>query len=46
MRSPQDAIFDDAVERIVFPAKVEKGIEHADAGQLASGEGVKSRLLE
>ena len=33
---PDDATFDDAIERIVFLAKVEKGIEQANAGQLVS----------
>jgi predicted transcriptional regulator len=43
---PDDATFDDAVERIVFLAKVETGVEQADTGQLVSHEDVKKRLLK
>ena len=43
---PDDATFDDAIERIVFLAKIERGIEQADAGQLTSHQDAKDRLLK
>ena len=30
---PADATIEDAMERFLFPAKVERGIQQADAGQ-------------
>ena len=43
---PDDATFEDAIERIVFLAKIDKGMEQADAGQVVSHEDAKSRLLK
>ena len=43
---PDDATFDDAIERIVFLAKIHKGIEQADAGQLVPHDDAKKRLLK
>lgn len=41
---PADATFDDAIERIVFLARIEEGLEQLDAGQgIPHGE-VKRRL--
>jgi predicted transcriptional regulator len=45
MRSlPADATFDDAIERLVFLAKIEEGLAQLDAGQGISHEDLKRRL--
>ena len=41
---PPDATYDDAIERIVFLAKVEEGLAQHDAGQGIPHEQVKRRL--
>ena len=41
---PPDATFDDAIERLVFLAKVEAGIAELDAGEGIPHEEVKRRL--
>ncbi|MCX7001048.1 MAG: hypothetical protein NT106_12265 [Candidatus Sumerlaeota bacterium] len=41
---PDDASIEDAMERILFLAKIEKGILQADAGQTISHEHVKERM--
>lgn len=43
-RLPDDATFDDAIERIVFLAKIEQGLEQADAGQTVPHEEARKRL--
>ncbi len=43
-RLPEDATFDDAIERIVFLAKIEQGLEQADAGQTVPHEDARKRL--
>ncbi len=43
-RLPDDATFDDAIERIVFLAKIEQGLEQADAGQTVPHQEARKRL--
>jgi len=41
---PDDAVIEDAMERLLIIAKIERGIEQADAGQTIPHEEVKKRL--
>jgi predicted transcriptional regulator len=41
---PEDATLDDAIERLVFLAKIEAGLEELDAGRGIPDEEVKRRL--
>jgi predicted transcriptional regulator len=41
---PDDATIEDAVERLFFLAKIEKGIREADAGLTVSHDEAKKRL--
>jgi predicted transcriptional regulator len=41
---PPDATVDDAIERLVFMAKVEEGLAQLDAGQGVPHEEVKRRF--
>ncbi len=41
---PQDATFEDAIERMIFLAKVEAGLAELDQGKRISHEEVKRRL--
>lgn len=41
---PADASFEDAIERIVFPAKVEQGLSQLDEGQAIPHAEVRRRL--
>lgn len=41
---PDNAPIEDAMERLLFLAKVERGIEQADAGETISHKEVKQRL--
>ena len=41
---PDDASIEDAMERILFLAKIEKGILQADSGQTITHEHVKERM--
>ena len=41
---PEDASFEDAMERLLFLAKVEKGIQQADDGQTIHHEKVKQKM--
>ena len=41
---PADATVDDAIERLIFVAKIEAGLGELDAGQGISHEEVKRRL--
>jgi predicted transcriptional regulator len=41
---PADATFDDAIERLVFLAKIDEGLAQLDAGQSISHEDVKQRF--
>jgi len=42
---PDDATVEDAMERLYFLAKVEKGLQQAEAGKTVSHEEAKRRLL-
>lgn len=42
---PDDATVEDAMERLYFLAKVEKGLQQAEAGQTVSHEEAKQRIL-
>ena len=41
---PENATFEDAIERLVFMAKVEEGLAQLDAGQGVPHEEVKRRF--
>ena len=41
---PDNASFEDAMERLLFLAKVERGIQQADAGQTIPHEKVKQKM--
>jgi predicted transcriptional regulator len=41
---PEDASFDDAIERLVFLAKIEAGLAELDGGEGIPHEEVKQRL--
>ena len=41
---PDDASIEEAMERLLFLAKVEKGLEQADAGETLSHEELKERM--
>ncbi len=41
---PPDATFDDAIERLVFMAKVEAGLAELDAGKGVSHDEARRRL--
>ena len=42
---PSDATVEDAIERLCFLVKVQKGLQQAAAGQTVSHEEAKKRLL-
>lgn len=42
---PDDATIDDAIERLYFLAKIERGLEQSDAGELIAHEDIKKRFL-
>lgn len=41
---PADATIEDAIERLVFLAKVERGLAQAEAGQLISHDEIVQRF--
>ncbi|MBI5881975.1 MAG: hypothetical protein HZB91_02590 [Elusimicrobia bacterium] len=41
---PANATYEDAMERLLFLAKVEKGLDQADAGQTVSHEIVRQKM--
>lgn len=41
---PENASVEDAIERLVFLAKIERGLADANAGRIVSHEEVKRRL--
>jgi predicted transcriptional regulator len=41
---PDDAGIEDAMERLLFLAKIERGLEQADSNQTIAHEEVKQRL--
>jgi predicted transcriptional regulator len=43
---PEDATVEDAIERLYFLAKIERGLEQAEAGNTISHDDVKARFLK
>jgi len=43
---PANATIEDAMERLLFLAKVERGLKQADAGETLSHAEVKERMTE
>jgi len=43
---PDDASLEDAMERLFLLAKIERGLQQADAGELIPHEKVKERIAE
>lgn len=43
---PDDASIEDAMERLLFLAKVERGIEQADGGQTLAHAQVRERMAK
>jgi len=43
---PADATIEDAMERLYFLAKIQRGLEQADAGDTMTHEEAKKRLLK
>lgn len=43
---PDDASLEDAMERILLLAKIERGIQQADAGQTIPHEQVKEKMAK
>jgi predicted transcriptional regulator len=43
---PDDASFEDAMERLLLLAKIDRGIEQADAGQTIPHAEVKERMAK
>jgi predicted transcriptional regulator len=41
---PDDASIEDAMERLLFLVKIERGLQQADAGQTISHSQVKERM--
>ncbi len=41
---PDNASFEDAMERLLFLAKVEKGLKQADAGQTVAHAKIKQKM--
>jgi predicted transcriptional regulator len=41
---PEDATVEEAIERLLFLAKIERGLVEADAGKTLSHEEVRQRL--
>ena len=42
---PEDATVEDAIERLYFLAKIERGLQQSEAGETVSHEDVKQRFL-
>ena len=43
---PPDVTMEEAIERLVFLAKIERGLRDADAGRVVSHEEAKRRLAQ
>ena len=43
---PEDASIEDAMERLLFLAKIERGLQQADAGQTIPHADVKARMAK
>jgi len=41
---PEDATVEDAIERLYFLAKIERGLEQSEAGNTISNDEIKSRF--
>ena len=41
---PANASYEDAMERLLFMAKIEKGLQQADAGQTLPHDAVKQKM--
>ena len=41
---PEDASFEDAMERLLFLAKIDKGLQQADLGKTMTHEKVKQKM--
>jgi predicted transcriptional regulator len=42
---PEDATVEDAIERLYFLAKVERGLEQSESGETISHDEIKARFL-
>jgi predicted transcriptional regulator len=42
---PEDATVEDAMERLYFLAKIERGLEQSDSGETISHAEIKARFL-
>jgi predicted transcriptional regulator len=42
---PEDATVEDAIERLYFLAKIERGLEQSESGNTRSHDEIKSRFL-
>ena len=42
---PEDATVEDAIERLYFLAKIERGLEQSEAGDVIPHEDIKKRFL-
>ena len=43
---PEDATYEDAMERLLFLAKVERGLQQADAGSTVSHTEVRDKMAK
>ena len=43
---PHDASYEDAMERVLFLSKIDRGLQQADAGQTLSHAQVKERMAK
>jgi len=43
---PDDAAIEEAMERLLFMAKIERGLEQAEAGRIISRDEVKERVTK
>lgn len=43
---PEDATYEDAMERLLFLAKVERGLQQADAGNTVSHAEVRDKMAK
>ena len=43
---PPDATIEDAIERLVVLAKIQRGVDQADAGQTISHEEMKQKMAK
>ena len=42
---PEDATVEDAMERLYFLAKIERGLEQSESGETVSHDEIKARFL-